>query len=120
VRNKLAFNDVPIRLVMRGKESRMMLGDKLEDNYGVEEDFTAEPLKKPRYSKAAKENKGLEDAGEDVAETNTPRGAPRKIGGPKKGVIKKEAPEKAPKAKAPPKKKKPDNKTNKGRLWKND
>jgi len=120
VRDKLAFNDVPIRLVMRGKESRMMLGDKLEDNYGVEEDFTAEPLKKPRYSKAAKENKGLEDAGEDVAETNTPRGAPRKIGGPKKGVIKKESPEKAPKAKAPPKKKKPDNKTNKGRLWKND
>lgn len=120
VRDKLAFNDVPIRLVMRGKESRLGPGDKFEDGYGVQEDFVAEPLKKARFSKTAKENKGLEDAGEDVVETNTPRGAPRKIGGPKKGVIKKEAPEKAPKSKAPPKKKKPDTKNKNGRLWKND
>ncbi|NBY00702.1 MAG: ribosome biogenesis GTPase Der, partial [Planctomycetes bacterium] len=116
IRDKLAFNDVPIRLVMRGRETRMMHGDKLEDNYGVEEDFEIEPLKKARRPKIAQDSQGVDD----VDEGGAPRGAPGKIGGPRKSVIKKEAPEIAPKPKASPKKKKPDNKTNKGRLWKKD
>ena len=130
IRDKLAFNDVPIRLVMRGKESRLGPGDKFEDDVVVEKEFAIEPVKKARYSKSANENKGLddvsEDVGEDVIETSAPpkivgrKGAPPKIGGPKKGVIKKAPPEKETKAKAPPKKKKPINKSNKGRLWKND
>lgn len=135
IRDKLAFNDVPIRLVMRGKESRLGVGGKLEDNYGVEEDLAASPEKKARDPKIVNAKKDAEDAGEASAPQSAPRGAPMKIGGPKrggskkgapmkiggpkKGIIKKEAPEKAPIAKAPPKKKKPVNKT-KGRLWKND
>jgi len=127
VRDKLAFNDVPIRLVMRGKESRLMPGDKPEDNFGVEEEFSTGSVKKARGPKIGNTKKGVDE----VQETNdtrgtpkgapkgAPRGAPRKIGGPKRGVIKKEAPEKAPTLKASPKKKKPVNKT-KGRLWKND
>lgn len=134
IRDKLAFNDVPIRLVMRGKESRLGPGDKFEDDVVVEEEYAIEPVKKARFSKSAYENQGLddvgedvgEDEGEDVVETSTPprmaarKGPPPKIGGPKKGVIKKAPPEKETKAKAPPKKKKPDNKSNKGRLWKKD
>jgi len=130
IRDKLAFNDVPIRLVMRGKESRLGPGDKFEDDVVLEEEYAIEPVKKARYSKSANENKGLddvsEDVGEDVVETSTPprmaarKGPPPKIGGPKKGVIKKAPPEKETKAKAPPKKKKPDNKSTKGRLWKKD
>ena len=130
IRDKLAFNDVPIRLVMRGKESRLGPGDKFEDDVVVEEKYAIEPVKKARFSKSANENKGLddvsEDVGEDVVETSAPpritgrKGPPPKIGGPKKGVIKKAPPEKQTKAKAPPKKKKPDNKSTKGRLWKND
>ncbi|MEY4788137.1 MAG: hypothetical protein RLZ61_355 [Planctomycetota bacterium] len=130
IRDKLAFNDVPIRLVMRGKESRLGPGDKFEDDVVVEEEYAIEPVKKARFSKSANENKGLddvsEDVGEDVIETSAPprmaarKGPPPKIGGPKKGIIKKAPPEKETKAKAPPKKKKPENKSNKGRLWKND
>ena len=115
---------------MRGKESRLGPGDKFEDDVVVEEKFAIEPVKKARYSKSANENKGLDDVseevGEDGVETIAPpkmagrKGPPPKIGGPKKGVIKKAPPEKETKAKAPPKKKKPENKSNKGRLWKND
>ena len=121
---------MPIRLVMRGKESRLGPGDKFEDDVVVEEEYAIEPVKKARFSKSAYENQGLddvsEDVGEDVVETSTPpkiaerKGPPPKIGGPKKGVIKKAPPEKETKAKAPPKKKKPDNKSTKGRLWKKD
>jgi hypothetical protein len=126
IRDKLAFNDVPIRLVMRGKESRLGPGDKFEDDVVVEEKFAIEPVKKARFSKSANENKGLDDVSEDVVETSTPprmparKGPPPKIGGPKKGVIKKAPPEKETKSKAPPKKKKPENKSTKGRLWKKD
>lgn len=112
VRDKLAFNDVPIRLVMRGKESRLMQGDKPEDNFGVEEEISTGSMKKVRGPKIEKANQGPD-------EESAPKGKPAKIGGPKRGIIKKDPPEKAPKLKASPKKKKPENKT-KGRLWKND
>ena len=105
VRDKLAFNDVPIRLVMRGRQGGMKPGDKFEE-IPADEDYL---LQKPGRSKSF----GVEDVeGPEMGEVIS-----------KKIPAKKDNPPKPPVTNPTSQKKKPGKKPlkkPKGRLWKDD